>query len=131
MRYATWRPSGEILPMYARGSAIGVSTPPSIGTVQKRGAALGADVARDEAKTIDLPSGVQPCTLSAPGCHVSRFGSPPSAATTYTSTLPAYSPLNAIDLPSGEKCGLVVWPAKLVRRRALPPARSTVQMLLA
>ena len=49
---------------------------------QQRGAPLGAAVARLEAKTIDLPSGIQPCTLSAPGCHVSRLGSPPSAGTT-------------------------------------------------
>src|SRR5215210_4464653 len=101
-------PSGDIFPWNPRGSAIGDSTPPSTGTVQKRGAPLGAHVARDEAKMIALPSDVQPCTLSAPGCHVSRFGSPPSVATTYTSVLPAYSALNAISCPSGEKCGLVV-----------------------
>src|SRR5262245_25161198 len=34
-------------------------------------------------------------------------------------------------LPSGEKCGFDVRPWKLVRRRALPPARSTIQMLFA
>src|SRR5262245_26060491 len=34
-------------------------------------------------------------------------------------------------LPSGEKCGFDVRPWKLVRRRAIPPARSTVQMLFA
>ena len=45
--------------------------------------------------------------------------------------MPAYSPLKAIHLPSGEKRGLSVWPWKLVRRRAVPPARSTIQMLLA
>src|SRR6185436_19702032 len=101
-------PSAEILPWYARGNGIGCSTPPSAETVQKRGAPLGAQVARLEENRIDLPSGVQPSTRSAPGCHVSRFGSPPSAGTTYTSTLPAYSPLKAIHLPSGEKCGLVV-----------------------
>src|SRR4051794_40201612 len=50
---------------------------------------------------------------------------------TYTSVLPAYSPLKAIDLPSGEKCGFDVSPWKLVRRRAMPPARSTIQMLFA
>ena len=61
--------------------AIGSSTPPATGTVQQRGAPLGAAVARPDANTIDLPSGSQPCTLSAPGCHVSRFGSPPSAET--------------------------------------------------
>src|SRR5579872_2148463 len=105
--------------------------PPCAGTVQKRGAPVGAAVARADAKTIDLPSGVQPSTVSAPGCQVRRFGSPPSDETTYTSTLPAYSPLNAIHFPSGEKCGFVVRPWKLVRRRATPPPRSTTQMLLA
>src|SRR5580765_792514 len=69
--------------------------------------------------------------MSWPGCHVSRFGSPPSAGTTYTSTLPAYCALNAISLPSGENFGFSVVPWKLVRRLAAPPARSTVQMLLA
>ena len=39
-----------------------VTTPPLAGTVQKRGAAEGAAVARVEAKTIDFPSGVHPCT---------------------------------------------------------------------
>src|SRR5512146_570477 len=99
------RPSGEIFPWYARGSAIGASTPPSTGTVQKRGAAVGASVARGDAKTIDLPSGVQPCTTSGDGCHVSRFGSPPSDGTTYTSSFPAYVALNAISFPSGENSG--------------------------
>jgi hypothetical protein len=49
----------------------------------------------------------------------------------YTSVFPAYSALNAIHFPSGEKCGLDVCPWKLVTRRAMPPARSTIQMLLA
>ena len=77
------------------------------------------------------PSWVQPCTVSAPGCQVRRFGSPPSADMTYTSRLPAYSALKAIRLPSGEKRGLAVWPWNVVRRRARPPPRSTVQMLFA
>src|SRR5712691_12679260 len=124
-------PSDEILPWYARGKDIGSSMPPSAGTVQKRGAPLGVHVARVEENKIDLPLGVQPCTVSAPGCHVRRRGSPPSAATTYTSKLPAYSPLKAIHFPSGEKCGFVVWPWKLVTRRATPPARGTTQMFCA
>ena len=124
-------PSAEILPWYPRGSVIGCSTPPSAGTVQKRGAPLGAQLAREDENMIALPSGVHPCTKSLPGCHVSRFGSPPSAETTYTSTFPAYSALNAIDLPSGEKCGFDDSPWKLVSRRAVPPARSTIQMLFA
>src|SRR5262245_28786147 len=110
---------------------MGSSGPPAAGTVQKRGAAAGAHVARPEANTIALPSGVQPCTTSGTGCHVSRRGSPPSAETTYTSRLPAYSPLNAIHLPSGEKRGLPACPWKLVSRRASPPARGTIQMFCA
>src|SRR2546427_10185867 len=131
MRYAMCDPSAEIFPWKPRGNAIGSSTPPSTGTVQKRGAPLGDQVARVVENMIDRPLGVQPCTLSAPGCQVSRFGSPPSAGTTYTSRLPAYSPLNAIHFPSGEKCGFEVWPWKLVIRRAMPPARGTVQMFCA
>src|SRR5262249_10293928 len=96
-------------------------------TVQNRGAAAGAQVARLEANTTDFPSAVQPWTTSGTGCHVSRRGSPPSAETTYTSRVPAYSPLNAIHLPSGEKRGLPAWPWKLVSRRASPPARGTIQ----
>src|SRR6185437_16860217 len=131
MRYAMRRPSGEILPWYARGSGIGDSTPPSTGTVQKRGTALGASLARVDENTTFLPSGVQPSTTSAPGCHVRRFGSPPCAGTTYTSTLPSYSALNASRRPSGENFGFSVVPWKLVTRRAVPPDRSTVQMLFA
>src|SRR6185369_12226423 len=110
---------------------MGCSGPPVTGTVQNRGAAAGASVARPEANTIDLPSGVQPSTTSGLGCHVSRLGSPPSAETTYTSALPAYSPLNAMRLPSGENLGLLAWPWKLVSRRASPPARGTIQMFWA
>src|SRR5204862_7356479 len=110
---------------------MGSSGPPATGTVQKRGAGLGASEARPDVNTIALPSGVQPCTRSELGCHVSRLGSPPSAETTYTSRLPAYSPLNAIHLPSGENRGLLAWPWKLVSRRASPPARGTIQMFWA
>src|SRR5436190_16404904 len=101
-------PSAESFPWKPRGRAIGSSTPPSAGTVQNRGAPLGDQVAREDENMICRPSGVHPCTVSAPGCQVKRFGSPPSAATTYTSRLPAYSPLKAIHFPSGEKCGLEV-----------------------
>src|ERR1035437_2195917 len=44
---------------------------------------------------------------------------------------PAYSALNASVFPSGENWGFDDSPWKLVRRRARPPARSTIQMLLA
>src|SRR5215470_11827785 len=110
MRYAMRDPSAEIFPWKPRGIVIGSSTPPSTGTVQKRGAPLGDQVARVDENMMALPSGVHPCTESAPGCHVKRFGSPPSADTTYTSRLPAYSPLKAIQLPSDEKCGFEVCP---------------------
>src|SRR5687768_14074072 len=129
MRYATKRPSGETLPWLARGIGIGSSTPPVTGTVQKRGAPVGAWVARPDENTTCLPSGVQPCTWSLPGCQVSRFGSPPRDGTTYTSVLPAYWPLKAISAPSGENCGLVASAAKLVIRRASPPERATTQIL--
>src|SRR5262245_18702161 len=105
--------------------------PPSTGTVQNRGAPLGAHVARELANITAFESGVQPCTTSPPGCHVSRLGSPPSAGTTYASTLPLYSALKAIHFPSGENFGLVVAPWKLVIRRATPPFLSTVHTLLA
>src|SRR4051812_5991269 len=104
------------------------SNPPATGTVQKRATALGADEARLLENTMLFPSGVQPCTLSAPECQVRRFGSPPVDGTTYTSVLPPYSALNATIFPSGEKCGLFSLPA-LVSRLAEPPARSTIQML--
>src|SRR5262249_43125277 len=107
------------------------STPPEADTVQKRGAPLGAQVAREDENITDLPSGVHPCTRSLPGCQVSLLGSPPSDGTTYTSLFPAYSPLKAIHFPSGEKCGLAVCPWKLVIRRAAPPARSTIHILFA
>src|SRR5512138_158443 len=124
-------PSAEIFPWYARGNGIGSSTPPPNGTVQNLGAPLGAQVARVEENSIDLPSGVHPSTISAPGCQVNRCGSPPSAETTYTSKLPAYSPLKAIHFPSGEKCGFAVCPWKLVSLLAAPPPRATTQMLFA
>src|SRR5258706_9252593 len=110
---------------------MGSSGPPVRGTVQKRGAGLGAHVARPDANTTAFPSGVQPSTWSGPGCQVSRRGSPPSAGTTYTSRLPAYSPLNATQRPSGEKRGLLACPWKLVSRCASPPARGTIQTFCA
>ncbi len=110
MRYAMCVPLAEIFPWYPRGRGSGCSTPPAAGTVQNLAAALGAQLALPEEKRTAVPSAVQPCTVSAPGCQVRRLGSPPSAGTTYTSVLPAYSPLNAIERPSGEKCGFVVCP---------------------
>jgi hypothetical protein len=44
--------------------------------------------------------------------------------------LPLYAALKAMVRPSGENFGFVVVPWKLVSRRAVPPARSTSQMLL-
>jgi hypothetical protein len=50
---------------------------------------------------------------------------------TYTSVLPSYWALKAIDRPSGEKWGLVSDPWNVVRRRASPPERGTIQISLA
>src|SRR5689334_13426898 len=93
--------------------------------------ACGASPPRREENRIFLPSGVHPCTSSGAGCHVRRFGSPPALGTTYTSTLPPYIALNATMDPSGESLGFEVCPWKLVRRRAAPPSRPTIQILLA
>jgi hypothetical protein len=58
-----------------------VTAPPAMGTV-KSCCSRVVCTSRCEAKRIDLPSGVKPSTTSLPGCHVSRFGSPPPLATT-------------------------------------------------
>ena len=73
------------------------------------------------------PEVVKPCTRSAPGCQVSRFGSPPAAGMTNTSTLPSYSALNATRAPSGEKRGLLSVPSWDVSRRAPLPSRPAIQ----
>ncbi len=117
-------PSGENAPSAAMCSGSLSGSPPSRPTVnssEKREYAV-----RVEAKSTRLPSGVQPMTVSAAGCHVSRFGSPPEAGITKTSTLPSYSPVKAMRLPSGEKDGLVSTPGPAVRRRAAPPSRGTL-----
>ena len=66
-------------------------------------------LSRSELKTT-FPSGLQPQTISAPGCQVSRFGSPPAAGIIYTSVLPWYCPVKAIVLPSAENFGLLSVP---------------------
>ena len=81
---------------------------------------------RGELKMMRLPSGVQPSARSGEGCQVSLFGTPPAAGTTKTSTLPSYSPVKAMSLPSGENTGSVSVPAPLVRRAASPPSRGTL-----
>ena len=109
------------------GSACGKSaSSPTVKNFAPRGA-----FSRLDEKTTRCPSGVQPWTMSGPGCHVSRRGSPPSTGTTYTSVLPPYWPENATQRPSGESCGFVSCPGKLVSRRASPPSRSTIQMSFA
>jgi hypothetical protein len=82
IRYAIRFPSGESLPWKPRASRIGVSTPPSAGTVKKRGTGDGASVARFDANITVRPSGLHPCAMSGDGCQVSRRGSPPAAGTT-------------------------------------------------
>ena len=59
--------------------------PPSSGTSQSVATLGNAPRPRTELNTIFFPSGVHPTTVSFAVCHVSCFGRPPSAATTYTS----------------------------------------------
>src|SRR6516162_7680735 len=104
------------------GSASGV--PPSTGTVYNR--SKSAYASRDVLNTIFFPSGVQPTTTSEPGCQVILLGVPPSAGITYTSAFPSYSPVKAIDFPSGENEGWLSCPP-VVNCRASPPDRGTLQ----
>ncbi len=84
--------------------------------------------ARGDVKSTDLPSGVKPWTRSRPGCHVSRFGTPPAAGTTYTSRFPSISALYARSEPSGLKTGLVFNPNPEVIRCTPVPSSAHVQM---
>ena len=54
-----------------RDAALGRHRPEARRRIRRRRSA------RPDANMIFAPSGVQPCTVSAPGCHVSRAGSPP------------------------------------------------------
>ena len=128
--YAIRLPSGLSEPCEARGTGRASSGPPSIDTVHGLVCPAGAD-ARFETKTTRRLSGVQPMTLLPEGCQVSRLGSPPSTGTRYTDSVPAYFPEKATHRPSGDNFGSAVSPWKLVSRRASPPVRSTIQMLLA
>jgi len=58
-----------------------VAAPPLAATVQNRVVTVGDAVARGDVNSTRVPSGVQPCTRSGPGCQVSRVGSPPSTGT--------------------------------------------------
>ena len=123
-------PSGDRLPVQARGIGIAVGNPPACGstasgTVQNFGYGIGA-LSRKEAKTTALPSGVQPRTTSGAGCQVSRRGSPPATGTTKTSTLPSYWAEKATSEPSGENLADDSRPMSAVSRRASPPSRATV-----
>ena len=124
MRYATRVPSGEILPWKARGSGIGVSTPPSTGTVQKRGAPLGAHVARAGREEHGLAVG-RPA-LDAVGARMPRQPLRLAAVRRHDVRRPCCRrsrALNAIHLPSGENCGFVVC-ALEARQPARRPARA-------
>src|SRR2546426_12742500 len=106
MRYAMCDPSAEIFPWKPRGNAIGSSTPPAAGTVQKRGAPLGDQVARVDENMIDFPSAVQPWARAAPGCHAKRFGSPPSARATDKPRYPPIIPSDETPFTGGRKEGM-------------------------
>jgi len=117
-------PSGEYAPSAAMCSGSFSGRPPSSPTVnssENREYAV-----RPEAKSTRLPSGVHPITASGAGCQVRRLGSPPSAGITNTSTLPSYSPVKAMRVPSGENDGLVSTPGPAVSLRAVPPSRGTL-----
>jgi len=58
---------------------------------------------------------------------VSWRGAPPSTPITNTWRVPLYSPVKAIERPSGENFGNSSSPGCEVRRRATPPAVSTSQ----
>src|SRR5690348_10963245 len=121
--YATRVPSGENQASSARHIGSTSGQPPSIPTVYSR--SKSAYASRAERNSTFFPSGVHPSAMSGPGCHVSRRGSPPSAGTTNTSKFPSYSPVNAIQLPSGENIGSPSWPP-VVSCRASPPSRGTL-----
>ena len=74
-------PSGEYDAFAAEGTGSLETAPPATGTV-KSWWNRRVCTSRCEANSTALPSGVKPRTRSSPGCHVSRFGSPPPAATT-------------------------------------------------
>jgi len=74
-------PSGESAPRKAYGGSSRTGAPPFTGTV-KSWLYRPLKTVRDDEKTIDCPSGVNPCTPSRPGCHVSRLGTPPATGTT-------------------------------------------------
>src|SRR3954467_14750025 len=61
--------------------------------------------------------------------NVSRRAGPPDDGMTYTSRLPWYSPVKAIQRPSGENFGLRSRPASEVSRVAAPPDRGTAHRL--
>src|SRR5271170_7192181 len=106
------------------GSGTLVGKPPAAGTVKRARVPLGK-LSRGDAKRIFLPSGVHPAAMSGPSWKVTRRGVPPFAEIMYTFSLPAYSPVNAIHWPSGEKCGPRLMPGPAVRRIASPPSRLT------
>ena len=79
--YAIRRPSGEYVPLAAFGMSNRSGMPPSRETVNSCWWFV-VNTARADVNSTLLPSGVKPWTVSAPGCQVKRFGTPPSDATT-------------------------------------------------
>jgi hypothetical protein len=82
---------------------------------------------RGEEKRTAFPSGVKSWTVSRDGCHVSRFGTPPTAGTTKTSRFPSSSALKARSAPSGLKAGFDFTPGPDVIRWTFVPSRRAVQ----
>src|SRR5215510_6882887 len=98
-------PSAEYAALLACGIDSSDGTPPAAGTTYSL-VLDPVNAVRGDVKSTPDPSGVNSCTISRPGCHVSRVGAPPSTGIRYTSTLPSYCALNAIVRPSGENAGL-------------------------
>src|SRR3954462_14504559 len=97
-----------------------VAGPPFTGIVHSFAYVVGADTRPDENSTCE-PSFVQPRACSPAGFQVSRRGSPPSDATTYTAFTPERFDVKAIHFPSGETWGSRSTAGVLVMRRASPP----------
>src|SRR5262245_15682659 len=128
------RPSGDTLPVKARG--IGITsgtalTAPVAATATDQilkieGRPGTGTVSRVDANSTRRPSGVQPRAASMLGWKVRRVGSPPVTGTTYTSVLPPMVAVKARRVPSGENHGSISALGVEVSRRAWPPLRGTV-----
>ena len=75
------RPPGPATPFAAFGIGSGSGMPPASATV-KSWVYRPVNTALPDVNSTAPPSAVNAWTMSAPGCHVSRAGTPPSTGTT-------------------------------------------------